>query len=220
MHLSKLLRHSFFEKTFLKINFGEKNPSLWSPTNHCVVCSDLQWMRNENILPEPLNCKSRAGWWQCLPSPAPGPRCISPFKNQNCGSVSGLAPSQARSCAWQGRSSWTVPLEQGLSAWGSSVLGCSTAKNWFKRDPFTSGSQSYRAADCLKLSAKFIFNFLWFPNSKGKGMCSVSDLEGRNCSTRKSSCPQEHRYQWIIATERHNRWPNTWDAGLPLFLWP
>lgn len=34
-------RHRFFKKKFLRSYFDERKHSLWSPTNHCVICSDF-----------------------------------------------------------------------------------------------------------------------------------------------------------------------------------
>lgn len=192
------------------------------------LAQHLQGIRNEDTLSE-LSCKSRAGCWQwsvaapavTCPRPSPALTAFLLLKTKNVEEFQvWLLPKQA---AVHGREG-----APGQWPWNGSVSGlgqfCAalqvTAKTRFEIYSFTSGSESYRADDWLKSSTKFIFNFLSFPNSKGKDFCSISDLEGSNCYTRKSSGPQTHRYQWIIATERQNRWPHTLDAGLPLYHWP
>lgn len=61
-----------------------------------------------------------------LPEALPCPRCISPFKNQKRGRISGLAPSQAGNCPRKGRSTWTVTMEREREwcEWPGAVLCC------------------------------------------------------------------------------------------------
>lgn len=155
---------------------------------------------------------------------APGPPCIPPFEKQKGGNVPGL--ELARSWAWEGRRAGRDKTGTGMgrdrdgdrdrSAWAP--WAAAQLKSVSRHIP---SLLLFKASDdCLKSSTKSIFNFLSFPNSKGKEICSISELEGRNCCRRKFFRSPKAQVPMNSSYWKLNRWPNTWDAGLPLYPWP